>query len=99
MKWREDRQKKISEETKEEETQVKKSKFSSIKMGFGKLKGKVGVMMQSKEQKFKDEIVRHHNLIFNELCKAVLHICNFALPFYQANHLILSLCNYYQIDN
>jgi hypothetical protein len=50
LKWREDRQKKISEESKEEETtQPKKSKFSSFKSGFGKLKGKVGVMMKSQE--------------------------------------------------
>ena len=66
---------------KEEETQPKKSKFSSFKSGFGKLKGKVGVMMKSQDQKFKEEILRHQNLIFNELCKAVLHICNMQLPF------------------
>jgi hypothetical protein len=47
LKWREDRQKKIAEETKEEDSQPKKSKFSSFKSGFGKLKGKVGVMMKS----------------------------------------------------
>ena len=81
LKWREDRQKKIAEETKEEDTQPKKSKFSSFKSGFGKLKGKVGVMMKSQDQKFKEEILRHQNLIFNELCKAVLHICNMQLPF------------------
>ena len=48
MKWREDRQRKLVEDTKEEENK-KSGRLSAFKMGFGKLKGKVGVMMQSKE--------------------------------------------------
>jgi len=90
---------KKKEEMKEEE-QNQKAKLASkgakaLKMGFGKLNGKFKVMMQSKEQKFNEEAAKHSNLIFNELSKFVMHFCNMALPFDQANELLIYFCNVY----
>ena len=55
-------------------------------------------MMQSKEQKFVDEITKHQNLIFNELSRYVLLLCNFNVRFDDANELLIYYCQYYQMD-
>mmetsp|Transcript_26157 Transcript_26157/g.39948 ORF Transcript_26157/g.39948 Transcript_26157/m.39948 type:complete len:139 (+) Transcript_26157:1418-1834(+) len=54
--------------------------------------------MQSKEAKFNEEIVKHVNLIFNELSRYVQHFCNFNVPFEKAQALLLHLCDHYQMD-
>ena len=64
---------------------VVKAGAKALKFGFGKLNGKLKGMMQSKESKFNEEAVKHSNLIFNELSKFVMHFCNMAVPFDQAN--------------
>ena len=63
-------------------------------IGFGKIK----TLMQSKEQKFNDEVFKHTNLIFNELSKFMQHLCNFNVPFDKAHNLLIYLCNLYQMD-
>ena len=55
-------------------------------------------MMKSTEQKFNEEAAKHSNLIFNELSKFVMHFCNMALPFDQANELLIYFCNVYQME-
>ena len=62
-----------------------------LNKGFGKIK----TLMQSKESKLNDEIVRHSNLIFQELSRYVQYLCNFNVPFDKANKLLLFLCNHY----
>lgn len=67
---------------------------TAFKKGFGKIKG----LMQSKEQKFNEEVAKHSNMIFNELSKFVQHFCNMALPFSQANELLIYFCNMFQME-
>lgn len=74
------------------------SKFMPNKNIFGKGFGKIKTMMQSKEQKFNEEVFKHQNLIFNELSRYVLLLCNFNVPFDDANQLLLHFCQYYQMD-
>lgn len=71
---------------------------AAFKTGFGKLKGNIKGLMKSNEQKFNEEAAKHSNLIFNELSKFVLHFCNMALPFDQANELLIYFCNVYQME-
>ena len=48
-----------------------KAGASAVTKGFGKLNGKVKGLMQSRESKFNEEVVKFQILIFNELSKFV----------------------------
>jgi hypothetical protein len=54
--------------------------------------------MQSKEKKFKEDIAKHQNLIFNELSKFVVNFCNMAVPFEDAHELLIYFCNVYEME-
>lgn len=57
----------------DELNKLKKSKAmvgagaAAFKKGFGKLNGKVKGLMQSRESKFNEEVIKFETLIFNEL--------------------------------
>ncbi len=63
-------------------------------MGLGKIRN----FMQSKESKFNQELEKHTNLIFNELSRYMMLLCNFSVPFEKAYNLLLYLCSFYQMD-
>jgi hypothetical protein len=94
------RNKQKEENTKknERESSSVRDKVKAGKSLFGKTFGKIKKAIQSKEEKFSDEVTKHTNLIFNELSKYVQYLCNFGVKFEQANNLLLYLCNYYQMD-
>ena len=48
---------------------------------FSKIKNEVKKAVQSQDQKFSDEVLKHTNLIFNELSKYVQYLCNFGVKF------------------
>ena len=49
-------------------------------MGLGKIKN----LIQSKESKFNEELEKHTNLIFNELSRYTILLCNFSIQFEKA---------------
>ena len=49
-------------------------------MGLDKIKN----FMQSKESKFNQELEKHTNLIFNELSRYMMLLCNYSVPFEKA---------------
>jgi len=63
-------------------------------MGLGKIKN----FMQSKESKFNQELEKHTNLIFNELSRYMMLLCNYSVPFEKAYNLLLYLCQFYKMD-
>lgn len=71
---------------------------AAFKKGFGKLNGKMKGLMQSRESKFNEEVVKFETLIFNELSKFVQHFCTLMVPFEEANELLIYFCNMYQME-
>lgn len=55
-------------------------------------------ILQSKDNKQKDDLKPHQNLIFNELSRFVNFFINFCLPYEQANQLLLTICEEFQLD-
>ena len=54
--------------------------------------------MQSKESKFNEDAMKHSNIIFNELSRFVHHFCTMAVPFKEAQELLIHFCDKYQVE-
>eukprot|EP00347_Sterkiella_histriomuscorum_P016146 403354306 len=66
-----------------------------FKKGFKSLKG----MLQTKEAKQMQEIKINQNLIFNELSRFISFFINFGLAYEQANDILISYCESFQLDS
>ena len=55
-------------------------------------------VFQTKEEKVQKKIQTHQNLIFNEVSRFVTHFINYALPYEQANQLLVDACDTFMIE-
>ena len=67
---------------------------SMFKKGFKSLKN----LMQTKEDKFKEELKQYGNMIFNELSRYVTHFINLNLPYEYAHEILLWCCEEYCME-
>jgi hypothetical protein len=67
----------------------KTDKKQDAKAFFAKGSRFIKGLIQTKEEKTKQVIDSHQNMIFNELSHFVTHFINLNLPFQQANELLL----------
>ena len=65
-----------------------------IKKGFKSLKG----FLQTKEDRFKEELRLYANMIFNELSRYVTHFINLNLPYEYAHEILLWCCEEFCVD-
>ena len=65
-----------------------------ITKGFKSLRG----FLQTKEDKFKEELKLYANMIFNELSRYVAHFINLNLPYEYAHEILLWCCEEFCVD-
>ena len=78
------------------DSSLEPGKSNFFKKGLKSLKGLLASKEKEKQQQ--EDMVKYKNITFLELSRFVQYFINFGLPYSQANELLISLCETYQLE-